>query len=383
MVDALVVGGGMMGLLTARELRSLGMEVTLLERDRPGRQASWASAGILGQTAPHLTGPLDVLRESGIRLFPVLAAALEEETGIDVDFVQNGTLVPAFDDQEAAALEAQARDLNAHGAWSEFVTGAALREAEPALGPRVVAARLGEGGNVEVRRLMLALELADLRAGVTIENGVHVVGLVRDANRVVGVRIQDGERRAPVVVLATGSWSGQIEGTEPSIPVIPQRGQILALLPGLDGPRRVVLTPGDPYLAPRVDRRLIVGATREFAGYESRLTAGGLAWLLSAAIELVPPLAEAPIVEQWVGFRPLSIDGVPIIGPAALDGLYYITGHGPTGIGPAPSSVKLLVALIAGTHPPLEAEPYSPLRFGGANMAGQSYLRPGRSALVL
>src|SRR5262249_27910282 len=159
--------------------------------DRPGRQASWASAGILGQTASRSSGPLDVLRESGVQLFPAFVAALKDETGIDVDFVQNGTLVPALDDQQAAALEAQARELNASGIRSEFVSGAALREAEPALGPRVVAGRLGEGGNVEVRRLMLALELANLRAGVTIENGVHVVGLLREGSRVVGVRTTD------------------------------------------------------------------------------------------------------------------------------------------------------------------------------------------------
>jgi glycine oxidase len=144
---------------------------------------------------------------------------------------------------------------------------------------------------------------------------------------------------------------------------VPQRGQILALWPGTLGPRRVVLTPNDPYLVPRLDGRLVVGATREFAGYDSSLTAGGLAWLLQSAIDIVPSLREAPVMEQWVGFRPLSADGVPLIGPAAMRGLYYITGHGPTGIGPAPASAHLLAALIEGTAPPIPAAPYDPLRF--------------------
>ncbi len=365
-MDALIVGGGIMGLLTARELRRLGMQVTLLERDRPGRQASWASAGILAETLRHSPNAVDALREYGQRLFPTLVAELREETGLDVDYVENGTLIPALDDTQAAELERETRTLQALGSPCEFVTGAALREAEPALGPRVVAARLAPGGNVENRRLVRALELANLRNGVQIENGVQVIGLLRQGDAVVGVRTQAGDRFAPLVVLAAGSWSGQIAGADPPIPVVPQRGQILALWPGAHGPRRVVLTPGDPYLVPRRDGRLIVGATRELVGYDASLTAGGLAWLLSSAIELVPGLAEAPVIEQWVGFRPLSADGVPLIGPAALRGLYYITGHGPTGIAPAPASVKLLVALIEGVPPPLPVAPYDPLRFRAA-----------------
>jgi len=178
-----------------------------------------------------------------------------------------------------------------------------------------------------------------------------------------GVRTLDGERRAPLVIVAAGHGSGQIAGADPPIPVVPQRGQILSLWPGRRGPRRVILTPGDPYLVPRAAGQLVVGATRELVGYDTSHTAGGLAWLLSSAIRIVPALEDAPIVEQWVGFRPLSADGVPLIGPAALEGLYYITGHGPTGIGPAPASVKLLVALIEGTEPPVPPEPYAPSRF--------------------
>ena len=111
----------------------------------------------------------------------------------------------------------------------------------------------------------------------------------------------------------------------------------------------------------------LLSATREFAGYDSSLTAGGLAWLLQSAIDVVPSLREAPVMEQWVGFRPLSADGVPLIGPAAVRGLYYITGHGPTGIGPAPASARLLAALIEGAAPPVPAAPYDPLRFRSAS----------------
>jgi len=180
---------------------------------------------------------------------------------------------------------------------------------------------------------------------------------------VIGVQTQDGPLEADVVVLAAGAWSAAIGGVEPAVPVRPQRGQILALDQSQVGLRHVLLTAGDPYFVPRCDGRLVIGATREEAGWDASLTAGGVAWLLNRAMEVVPALAACPIAELWTGFRPLSEDGLPLIGPGALDGLYLLTGHGPSGIAPLPGSVALLVALICGETPPIEqAEAFSPAR---------------------
>src|SRR4029077_11445011 len=116
--------------------------------------------------------------------------------------------------------------------------------------------------------------------------------------------------------------------------VRPQRGQILALDQAAVGLRHVVLTAGDPYFVPRRDGRLIVGATREEAGWDQSLTAGGVAWLLNRAADVAPSLATCPVVEMWVGLRPVSADGLPLIGRGAVDGLYFLCGHGPSGIAP-------------------------------------------------
>jgi glycine oxidase len=122
----------------------------------------------------------------------------------------------------------------------------------------------------------------------------------------------------------------------------------------------------DPYLVPRADGRLVVGATREFAGWDARVTAAGVNWLLNEAVKLVPALAACAVQEFWTGFRPLSEDGLPLIGPGETEGLYFITGHGPSGIAPLPGSVALLMAQIEGLPVPVPAEPFRPDRFSNA-----------------
>ena len=231
------------------------------------------------------------------------------------------------------------------------------------MGPGVPGGLLVPGGNVDNRRLCRALEIAVRRAGVRIETGTEVRALVTSGQRVSGV--ETGTRRiaADLVVLAAGAWSAMIRNVEPPIPVGPQRGQILALDQSSLGIKHVLLTPGDPYFVPRADGRLVIGATREEAGWDASITAGGIAWLLNRAMQVVPALHSCPIAEIWTGFRPLSEDGLPIIGRGALEGLYFLTGHGPSGIAPLPGSVALLMALIEGEPPPLSPRPFDPLRF--------------------
>jgi glycine/D-amino acid oxidase-like deaminating enzyme len=178
-----------------------------------------------------------------------------------------------------------------------------------------------------------------------------------------GVETTEGHRSADLVVLAAGAWSSSIRDVVPRPAVGPQKGQILALDQARVGIQHVLLTPGDPYFVPRADGRLVVGATREEAGWDPSITAGGIAWLLERAMDVVPALSECPIAEVWTGFRPLSADGLPLIGPGMLEGLFFLTGHGPSGIAPLPGSIALLMALIEKTQPPLAPGPFDPLRF--------------------
>ncbi|TAK25483.1 MAG: glycine oxidase ThiO [Chloroflexota bacterium] len=364
MAEAIVVGGGIMGLLVARGLRASGASVTLLETGQTGREASWASAGIIAARAPWTTTATGALQNHSASIWPGFAAELADETGMDIEYRQNGCLYPAFSDDAARQLERDARDARAAGFPLEFAAGSALRAEEPALGPAIVAAAMGPGGNVENRRVVQALTIAAGLAGVTIQTGTSVTEISSTAGRVTGARTSSGRGyAADIVIIAAGAWSSQIKGLGLDIPVRPQRGQILAVAQPHPAPRRVILKDDDPYVVPRVDGRMIVGATREFAGFDRARTAGGIAWLLSAAIEMVPGMAGSELLDIWTGFRPISGDGTPIIGPGTLEGLFFCTGHGPSGISPAPASAEIVVAMVESRQPPIRAEAFDPRRF--------------------
>src|SRR5690349_5285228 len=155
-----------MGLLAARELRERGHGVLLLERDQPGRQASWASAGIIGKTVRSADDPFQMLIFESTRMYPDLARELFEETAIDIQYVERGDLIPAESEREAVALAAETRRMRQAGQPVEFIEGAAVREAEPAVSEWVVAGRLQPSGQVENRRLCLALEASCRQRGV-------------------------------------------------------------------------------------------------------------------------------------------------------------------------------------------------------------------------
>jgi glycine oxidase len=296
-------------------------------------------------------------------IYPGLVEALTSESGVDPEATWPGHLIPAQSYDDAEQLRSGVVMEQRQGHATEFVEGKAVREIEPALGPSVLAAALRPGGQIDNRRLCRALEVANRRSGVDLRFGAAVSEVLHQGGRVAGVRSLDGDYHAPVVVNAAGSWSGQLRGCDPAMPVAPQRGEILALDQSAVGLRRVVLKPNDPYLVPRTDGRLIVGATRKYVGYDSSFTAGGLSWLLDEAIGLVPALAEATVHELWTGFRPNSADGLPMIGRGAVEGLFFATGHGPSGIAPAPASARLLAALVTGEAPPVSPEPFDPMRF--------------------
>jgi glycine oxidase len=337
-----VVGGGVIGLLSALRLSQRGHGVTVIERSEPGREASWAAAGILGaQSEADDPGPMFDLCRRSLGLYPALAAELG-----DIGYSQCGALHLAFNEDEA-------EELRRHQRWQ---SGAGLRAELRAHRGATLALWQPEDGIVDNRKLTHALRASIEHAGVRIARAQAL--RVRFANdAVAGVETDRDSVNAESVIIAAGTWSAQIEGAGIAADaLLPVRGQMIAYdVP----PRSCVMFGAGGYAVPRASRTL-VGATVEHAGFDKRTTADGLAFLRHVAARLVPELARAHPVEHWAGLRPGTPDGLPLLGVTSA-GVVVATGHYRNGILLAPITAQLVVDLVEGRSPHLRA--FAPQRF--------------------
>ena len=359
-----VVGGGVIGLATARALSMRGAAVVVLESGALAREASWAAAGILGvgSESPD-DGPLFRLRLDAWRGWPGTAAALFEETGIDVGLAASGTLLVALDAAEAAALDARRAVLQSAAIPAARLDARAARAKEPALGPDLVAALWIGEGRLDNRRLLEAYEASCRARGVRIETGRGVERLSTRGDRVVGAIAGGKTFEADAVILASGAWSEALARTAGlSLPTVPIKGQ-MARLDAPDGFLSHVAKRGLPYAVPRAGRGVIVGTTSEIAGFDKGVGADAAAELVLAIRRFVPGLAAFPVVESWAGLRPRLSDGLPAIGPVrSRPGLFVATGHHRNGILLCEETGRLVAAAVFGEVDPRLAA-FAPERF--------------------
>lgn len=364
-VDAIVVGGGIVGLSAARELAGHGLRVTVVERHRVGEEASSAAAGMLAPQvhADARTPLLDLSLRARDRHLG-LAAELLAETGISVELSALGALDVAFTDDEEQALAARSRWQREQGLAVETLSGREAREAEPNLNPTVRRAALIPGDRtLDNVRLVRALAAGAVTRGAIIECGRPVTGLLVESGRVAGVRTSADHVRAPVVINASGAWAGLLAGDPAPLPVTPVRGQIAVFVVAPPLMRHVVWS-ARGYLVPRGDGRLLAGSTVEHAGFDKSVTAGGLRTVLEIALEIAPPLADVPIVGQWAGLRPGTPDDWPILGAGALPGLFHAAGLYRNGILLGPLAGEAVARLAIGRAPGVDLTPYAADRFG-------------------
>lgn len=355
-----VVGGGVVGSAVAWRLAREGLAVTLLERDDVGAHASGAAAGMLAPLVEAETpGPLLTWGLRGLAGFPALVAELEARSGIDVERVASGILRVARDETEAAALSARAdADAEHDLAWLD---AEAVRAAEPGIAPDVVGALWSpREGHLRSPLLTRAFARSAQKLGARFVTGAPVTELIRDDDRVSGVRTPGGDWAAAWSVLCTGCWTGALG---PALPMEPVRGQILSL----DAPRDsagAIVWGGSTYLIPRRDGSLWVGASEEHVGFDCRVTAAGVAGLLEAATALMPGLAGATFREAWAGLRPMTPDRLPLIGPVpGAEGLLVAAGHHRNGVLLSGVTAELVVDCVAGKGLPADARAFDPARF--------------------
>ncbi|MGP1386506.1 MAG: glycine oxidase ThiO [Thainema sp.] len=344
--DILVIGGGIIGLAIALELRQRGAGVTVLNRDWQ-QAAGHAAAGMLAPQAEQLIHPaMQQLCLQSRDRYGEWIQKLETLTGVDTGYWPCGILAPHYDDVSATQI-AQRQQAEPMAHWLDEI---ALQHHQPGLSPEVTGAWwFPDDAQVDNRALMQALRTAVQEVGVDFREGIQVDAIQQRQGHVVGVRTSVGEFQADHYVLATGAWSSSLL----PVPVTPVKGQMLLLrqpnyahtLPQL----RQILFGQEIYIVPRQDGRIVLGATVESAGFTPGNTPQGVNQLLAAAMRLYPHLSHQPIQDMWWGFRPSTPDELPILGSSRCDNLSVAVGHHRNGILLAPITAALLTNHILGT----------------------------------
>ena len=360
--DVIVVGGGAIGAACARELAAHGRRVLIVEPGGDRGQAWRAAAGMLApQIEADASDPLLRLGLAAREHYEALAPALSETTGIEIGLWREGIARVATEPADAATLQPKVLWQQRQGYACEWLDDQDLRRRWPWLGPAVGALWAPQDGALDPERLVAALLADAKRLGATLADD-RVIAVEQSGDRVSGVSGEAGRYHAPEVVIAAGAWSGQMTNLPRQLPVRPVRGQ-MAALPWPQGVERAIVYRNDCYILAR-GGEAILGSTMEEAGFRPEVTAQGLAGILAATLALCPALIRAKVRRTWAGLRPMTPDGLPIIGAEPrLSGLWYATGHGRNGILLAGLTGALVRQLIEGERPTHDLTPFAPARF--------------------
>jgi glycine oxidase len=352
--DVIVVGGGLIGLTCATELARQDLRVLLISSNEPG-SASPASAGILAPSVGHSPLPARTLRLTARDMYPAYVQSLASRTGIQVPLDRSGVVEVAFNDEEATALRSGVSET------SEWIDARALHDLEPALA-RVAGAILHRGDGVVDSAALLNAVRADAARDRRVSFREARVVQLKTGRTPILVELASGDRlAAPAVVLAAGAWVSLIAGLPRALPVVPVRGQLLALA---GAPLRHVVMSSRGYVASRGTRSL-VGSTTENVGFDAHTTGDGAALLRAYAREISPDLAAYPTLEHWAGLRPVTPDLLPLIGPdPACAGLFYACGHSRNGVLLAPLTASAIAELVARGGTSVDVSACAPSRFG-------------------
>ena len=348
--DVIVIGAGIIGCAVGQELARRGARVRIFEARSIGAGATRASAGVLAPyIEAHERGPLFSLGLRSLAMYDEFVRHASEASGIPIEYRRCGTVEIATSREEAERLRAVEEACRGEGVM-QWLDAQAARAHEPALSASIEGALLVPAhGYVAAPALTEALAWAAVRQGARIEAADRVAGVRREGGALVVVTDEGNAWPAQHVVVAAGSWSGQlgIEG-EPPVPVRPVRGQLLHLAWPEARLSRVIWGPGC-YVVPWENGTVLVGATVEDVGFDERATAAGVRDLLEALCELLPEAWRAAFVEARVGLRPAAPDGLPIISRSrSLPNVIYATGHYRNGILLAPLTAQLVAELVTG-----------------------------------
>jgi glycine oxidase len=347
--DVIVVGGGIIGLSLARELRKQGATVLVVERGEPGREASYAAGGMLANCGDETPGVLQPLATASAEMYPEFVHELEDESGVNADFRSQGTLLfPAM------------------GRTADRITGAtplpvALHDLEPSLSSLGRTAVFLSERSVCPRALTKAAVQAAKHRGVDISSGTTVNSVDVAAGRAIGVTTDKTSYRASTVVNCAGAWAGQVRPLP--VPTLPVKGQMVCYATSQKELLRHVVRSPEIYLIPRSDGRLLAGATVEYAGFDKRTVPETIQGLRRKAVAMLPALEEARLLEDWAGLRPGTPDSLPILGRTQVPGYFVATGHFRDGILLAPITARVMAKMMSGRSVEFDLAPFALERF--------------------
>jgi glycine oxidase len=338
--DAIIAGGGIIGLSLALELRRRGADVLVLDRREPGQEASSAAAGMLASADPGTPVDLRLFAAESARLYPEFVQELQAASGISVDFRRQGTVV---------LLESSDTPLG-----HTRLSVAELKQLEPALQLGGHSAFFLQEDSVDPDLLSQAAVKAARNAGVEIRSHTAVQQM-RSHDGNIEVITQAEQFVARVAVNCQGAWAGA--------PVRPRKGQMCYLRPQNPALLSHVVRAPEAYLVPRSSGKILVGATVEDAGFDKSVEPETVENLHRAAAVLIPELSTALVVQSWAGLRPGTPDDLPIMGETETQGIFVSSGHFRNGILLAPAAAKVMADLIMGRSSAIDISPFSPARF--------------------
>jgi len=354
--DAIIVGGGIIGLSLALELRRHGARVLVVDRGEPGHESSHAAAGMLAFCDPETPQPIRDLCFASARLFPEFVHQIEDESGQRVDFRREGTIDFAPPNHPDPLGEG----------WREL-SDDEVKQLEPFVStPSDMRSTFLPEQSVDNRALVSAALRACRHREIEVATGAEVTAIEIEDGRACGVRTTRTRFAAPAVINCAGSWAGRLSPIP--LPTRPRKGQMLSVVDPEHQHRRLlthVVRSPEIYLVPRTDGRLLIGATVEDVGFDKRVDPAVIQQMHQTAANLVPEIGELRMHEAWAGLRPGTPDNLPVLGGTSIPGYFVATGHYRNGILLSAVTARLMAAIVRGQEPGFDLSPFAAGRFAG------------------
>ncbi|MCX7101291.1 MAG: glycine oxidase ThiO [Methylobacter sp.] len=353
--DITLIGGGIIGLLTAREFVKAGASVAIIEKNQLGQESSWAGGGILLPLYPwRQADAITRLVLQSLKLYPALAAELIAETLIDPEWTPCGMLIVKNPDHAAAVDWCKAGNIAHQSACADFFIDLNTSPEQPLWLPEIAQARNP--------RLVKSLRQDLLNKGVTLIEQCETTGIIRDKNRISAIETTSGKIAVNQLIVAAGAWTGNLfeqffPGNE-APKVAPVKGQMLLFEARPETLKHMVLD-GDQYLIPRRDGKILAGSTVELAEFNKTTTRAAKDRLHEFAVNLLPSLKNFPVIKHWAGLRPGTEQGIPYIDKhPEISNLFINAGHFRNGLAMGPASAQLMVDLVLQRPTAVTPEPY-------------------------